>query len=67
MSRRGFQSKHHQQHWKKSARNRGDNQLFGGKIVSQEEIAALDERNALAEEVQFEAFEAKLDQEIDQL
>jgi hypothetical protein len=38
--------------------------MFGGKIKTQDEIAAMDARNALAEEVAFASFEANIDQEL---
>lgn len=64
MSRRAFRSKHSQNHWKQAAKKNG---LFGGKIVSAEEIALMDERNALAEEVDFEAFEAGIDEALQEI
>lgn len=64
MSRRAFQSKFQKKHWKRAAKKTG---LFGGKIVSSDEIALMDERNALAEEIDFESFEAGIDAELNDL
>jgi hypothetical protein len=64
MSRRAFKSKFSKNHWKRASKKKG---LFGGKIVSSDEIALMDERNALAEEIDFKSFEADLDAELQEL